>query len=392
MSTISPNMNLVIPTPGVDLGPAWALDIDASLSILDQHNHSSGSGVQITPSGLNINSALSFQNNPASNLQASVYMPQSSLSTLNAVYFSGVDRYANDGSGNVIQITSGGAVNATSSGIVSGTATASFVSSVLVVNAATNTPANIQCGSILLGNNSAGSKFLTLAPPSAMAANYQLTLPAVPVSTLFVTLDSSGNFGNASGIAATQIATGAIVGAQLANGTITATQIANQTITATQIANQTITATQIANNTITTEQTTANIASSGNNNATASTTAFVLAGAVTITTNGGPVAVQMAPVLGSIGTNSAFFTSGTVMTLEVLVTMNSGGIASFIMAGNNSTGVAYWSPSACNFTDISAIGTPGSRAYQLLIRSSPLTSGTGIVGVQNMVLIAQEIN
>lgn len=187
-------MSLVQSTINVDSGLSWEENLNSSLSIIDGHNHSPGSGVQIGPSGLNINSDLSIQVNSITNVKSIVFTPQSSLTTLSAIYSVGADLYYNDASGNVIQITSGGSVNATSSGISSGTATASFVSSVLVVNSAPNTPANIQGGSILLGNNVAASKYLTLSPPNAMANNYTLTLPSLPVATNFVTLDTSGNF------------------------------------------------------------------------------------------------------------------------------------------------------------------------------------------------------
>jgi hypothetical protein len=224
MSVQTPNMLLIQPTIGVDSGLTWEQAANANSSIIDGHNHTSGYGVQIPPAGLNINSDLTFQDNNATNLRSVRFYPQASpigaAADLGCLYESGVDLWYNDGSGNQIQLTAGGSVNATSSGISSGTATASFVSSVLVVNAATNTPANIQVGSVLLGNNSAGSKFLTLAPPSSMAANYTLTLPSVPGSTLFVTLDTSGNLGTASSIQGTQIAAASLTGAQLASQTV----------------------------------------------------------------------------------------------------------------------------------------------------------------------------
>lgn len=196
MSTISPNMNLPISTIAVDDGTTWETNLNAAESIIDSHDHSPGKGVQITPGGISINTDLSFNSNSATAMKAVVFTPQASLATLNAVYSIGSDLYYNDASGNAVQITKSGAVNSTSSGIASGTATASFVAGVLVVNAAPLTPANIQGASVLLGNNSASTKFLTLAPPSAMAANYGITLPALPAaSNTFVTIDTSGNMG-----------------------------------------------------------------------------------------------------------------------------------------------------------------------------------------------------
>lgn len=205
MSTMSPNMNMPISTVGVDTGTTWEQNLNASLSILDGHDHTPGKGVPITPSGLNINAPVDFQNQQAINLMGVKFTPQLSDLTLNEVYVQGVDLYYNDSNGNVIQLTASGSVNATSSGISDGTATASFVAGVLVVNSAPLTPANIQVGSVKLGNNVASSKFLTLSPPNAMAADYTLTLPSLPGVTSFVTLDTSGNFAAATTIDGTTI-------------------------------------------------------------------------------------------------------------------------------------------------------------------------------------------
>ena len=229
MSTVSPNMGLLISTIGVDSGLSWEQNLNASLTTVDGHDHSPGKGVAIQPAGISITSALSFNNNAATNLSAATFVTQASPPANQSIYFSGVDLWAADGAGNHVQITSGGAINATSSGISSGTATASFVSSVLVVNAAANTPANIKGGSLLLGNNTAGTNYLTLAPPSAMAANYTLTLPSIPGSSSFLGVDTSGNI---SGIAAVS---GGITGSNIASATITGSNIAVSTITASNI-------------------------------------------------------------------------------------------------------------------------------------------------------------
>lgn len=218
---ISPNMLLPVPVPTQDPGPDWANNIYACLySQLDAHDHSSNKGVQITPAGMNINVNLPFQSNSATGLLSTSYTPQSSPLSAGsfpaAVYVSGVDLFYNDTSGHQIQITSGGAVNATSSGISSGTATASFVSSVLVVNANTNTPANIQGGSIFLGNNVVNSKYLELSPPNAMAANYQLILPSLPASPSFLQVDTSGN------ITASPNVTGGLTTSNFAANSVTA--------------------------------------------------------------------------------------------------------------------------------------------------------------------------
>lgn len=217
MATNSPNMNLILSTVNVDSGLSWENNLNSSLTILDGHNHTSGNGVQIPPNGLNINGSLTFQNNQAINLRATVFSQQSSLATLNALWV-GTDGnlYFNDGAADPsIKITAGGVVNATSSGISSGTASASFVGSVLVINQASNTPANIQAGSILIGNNVSASKFLTLSAPGSLGSNATLTLPVPPGSTNAITMSSSGTMGFANFDAA-----------QLIAGSVTSTQIA----------------------------------------------------------------------------------------------------------------------------------------------------------------------
>lgn len=227
--SISPNMGLVVPTIGVDPGPDWATNVNADLSILDGHDHSPGSGVQITPSGININTDLAFNDNNVTLVRSVRFSPQGSTLSgaldLNCVYVSGVDLYYNDGNGNKVKITSGGTVNATSSGIVSGTATAGFVANVLVVDQAVNTPANIQAGSILLGNNTAGSNFVTLSPPNPVTSSYTITLPILPASNLPMSIDNSGNI-TAAQISTAQIANLAVTDAKIADATITLDKLA----------------------------------------------------------------------------------------------------------------------------------------------------------------------
>lgn len=253
-STISPNMGLIVPTVSVEPGPTWASDINASLSILDGHNHAPGSGVQINPAGLDINSDLPFNGNDAISLRSVRFNAQSSPLTgtspdLGCLYESGVDLYYNDGSGNQVRITSGGSVNAGAGsigGLPSGTASVTYSGGTYVFQSATNTSAVIDGGSFILRNNTALSKGLTLSPPNAMAANYTITFPTVPASGIsFVTMDSSGNeYTNAQpdgstiefsgnllrvptgGITSTQLASGAVIASKIGTGEVTAVKLA----------------------------------------------------------------------------------------------------------------------------------------------------------------------
>lgn len=194
---LSPNMSLPISTIGVDSGLQWEQNLNSSLTLLDQHDHSPGKGVPINSSSISISTDLPLNGNNLTLVRSIRFQPQlvalSGPADLGCLYEAGVDLWYNDANGNQVQITSGGTVNATSSGISSPPASAAFVSSVLVVNAAANTPANIRVASILLGNNTAGSNFLTLSPPSAMPSNYGLVLPNIPSVQSIMSLDTSGN-------------------------------------------------------------------------------------------------------------------------------------------------------------------------------------------------------
>ena len=244
--TISPNMNL--PIPGVTLtdGPQWASDLNASLTLIDQHNHSSGSGVQVTPSGLNINSNLPFNSNNATSLRSVNFTSQSAPlalgSDLGCIYVSGVDLYYNDENGNQIQITAGGGVAGTPGSIANLTspASASYVSGSgsFVWQQAVNTSADMDFGSAIMRNDTASSNALTLSPPPAMANNFGLTLPNLPASQKFMTLDSSGNMA----------APWAVDGVTLEIASSTTVQVKDAGITTAKIADANVTSAKIQTN------------------------------------------------------------------------------------------------------------------------------------------------
>jgi len=256
---MSPNMNLIIPTPSECYGPAWAQDLNSSLSIIDQHTHAAGSGIAITQDAISLSSSaapfdsLTFSGTNAFALRSARFTAQGSplaLATdVGCLYESGVDLYYNDGVGNQIRITASGSVSGsagTITGLPSGTASAAYSAGTFTFQSATATAANIDGGSFIFRNATASSKGLTLSPPNAMASNYALVLPSLPGSTLIMQLDSSGNMTGslavdnstlaittntlavkAGGITTTQIsASAAITGSQLsASASIVGTQL-----------------------------------------------------------------------------------------------------------------------------------------------------------------------
>lgn len=202
-------MNLPVPVVGVDPGPQWGTDLNSCLTLIDQHNHSAGSGVQINPSGLNINVDLPMNSNNLVLTRSVRYVPQGAplaLPTdLGCTYVVGVDLYYNDVTGNQIRLTQGGSIVGTTGSITGLTSPASAsyvaVNQTFVWQSAANTPANLDAASIILRNLSVNSKGLTLSPPLAMGSNYSITLPALPSATSFLTMSTSGVIQNYSATA-----------------------------------------------------------------------------------------------------------------------------------------------------------------------------------------------
>ena len=236
MSVISPNMSLIISTINVDSGLAWEQNLNSSLTILDGHNHANGSGVQINPTGLDINADLPFGSNNATFVRSVRFTPQTSplsLSTdIGCIYESGVDLYYNDGNGNKIQITASGGVagaNGSISGLTS-PASASYNSGTgtFLWKAGSTTSANMDMAAITIRQFASGSpNGVTIQSPASLAANYTLTLPTAiaSASNSFISSDTSGNLGYLNVDNSTLVvSTGQI---QVPNGGITRPKLAS---------------------------------------------------------------------------------------------------------------------------------------------------------------------
>jgi len=249
----SPNMNLVLPGVGVTAGPVYASDVNQSLNILDQHNHAPGSGVQITPDGLNINSNFTMNNNNIIAIKSLRLQDQVSAlsggSDLGCIYRVVDDLYYNDGLGNQIRLTQSGSIAGASGSIANlvSPASATFVSlsSTIVFQSAVNTAASLDAGSILLRNITASSKALTLSPPNAMGSDYSITLPSLPSSQKIMTLDSSGNMSAPYSIdnSSLEISSNVI---QIKNSGVTTAKIADSNVTTAKIADANVTNAKLA--------------------------------------------------------------------------------------------------------------------------------------------------
>lgn len=249
----SPNMSLPVPVVGVDPGPDWADDLNSCLTLIDQHDHSSGNGVQITPSGLNISSDLTIGGNNLTNIKSTRFSAQGSplagASDLGCAYVSGVDLYYNDVNGNQIRLTQSGSIVGTSgsiSGLVSpASASYSAGSATFVWQSGVNTAANLDARNVLLRNATASSNALTLSPPLAMGSNFTVTLPSIPGSQSFLSIDTSGNITGyaavANGITGSMIAAATVANANMAANSVGTTQIIDAAVTTAKIADGSVT-------------------------------------------------------------------------------------------------------------------------------------------------------
>lgn len=254
----TPNMVLPVPIVGSEVGPQYAIDVNNCFSILDSHDHSPGKGVKLTPSGLNINSNLSFSNNNAIDLRSVRFTPQSSpialASDLNCLSVAGVDLYYNDGNGNQIQITDNGGISGTPGSIANlvSPASASYVSadSTFVWQSDANTAANMDAASYILRNLTANSFGLTLNPPNAMGSDRDITFPNLPVSTSFLTIDSSGNMGASItislGITDTMLAADSVITSKILDGSVTEPKLANDSVSTRTIIDENVTPAKMA--------------------------------------------------------------------------------------------------------------------------------------------------
>lgn len=231
-NVISPNMNLPIPSVGTTPGPDYAFSVDSALTLIDQHDHSPGKGVPITSASLNINAALSMNNNFLTNIAGLTLTPQSSTPGVNTIYESGVDLFYVDGVGNNIRITQSGGVAGTPGSIANlvPPASASYVagSKTFVWQSGTNLAANMDFAAAIFRNISPNSTFgITLQAPALLGSNWTLTLPSIPVANSFMQLDTSGNISAsiplANGITTSNIALGMQVAAIVQTVTTTAT-------------------------------------------------------------------------------------------------------------------------------------------------------------------------
>jgi hypothetical protein len=334
--TITPNMNLPVPTDE-DIGPDYVTNNTACFNAVDSHNHSTGQGVQITPDGLDINVDLPLNGNNLTTAKSVNFTAQGSplagAADIGCIYVSGKDLYYNDEDGNQVRITTGGNVNAGAgsiTGLPSGTASVSFAAATYTFQSATNTPASMAVGPLIVGAAAASPKTVTMGPSVSQPANYAITFPlALPASTSIRNCDSSGQ----EGYVAPDNSTFGISGGVY--------QVLNSGVTNAKLAPL-------------------NYSSTSRVTTTVSTSTYALTGlSAVITTVGRPVIIMLLPALDATQQSFISSTPGGRLSLEV---QRNGTVVgqSFL------TVISGGDPQQINFTWYDDGGSAGVNTYTLL--------------------------
>lgn len=194
---ITPNMTLELPLVGVEIGPAWAEELNLAMEVIDQHNHTPGSGVPVPTSGINIDANLTFAGFSATNLLSSIYNSQTvSPAGSNKIYVNNGELVFIDGSGVEVQITSMGGINIASTGTIGGDYGQPGVPAAVVYSNTTKVFSFTQSpgvGAFIFAQKYifGGSQTVTIS--TATSSSYEIKFDNIlPASRKIMTIDENG--------------------------------------------------------------------------------------------------------------------------------------------------------------------------------------------------------
>ena len=201
-----PQIGIILPSLGGDSG-SWDDRVNAALTLIDAHDHTSGKGARVTSAALNINADLSFGNNAITALGkigfTAITAPASGSKNL---FVSTADNelYWRTNGGTNVKLTNGSGINISLvGGIVGDYAAAGAEVAYDDANdrytfkqqGSPKPWARIACGGIRLYEfNTTETVYTGLIVDAALASSYDLTLPAaLPGSQVLVQVGTTGN-------------------------------------------------------------------------------------------------------------------------------------------------------------------------------------------------------
>jgi hypothetical protein len=203
--SITPNMNLDLPTPSVTPGPTWAQSVNTAFDAVDAHDHSSGKGPKITPAGMNIIADLAMQNNNLTEARTVRFQDAGTVpataSDVGCLVVVAGDLWYVNATGTGVQITSGAGLSFASLGTIGGDFAQPGVTASVTYSDTTKTfsflrasgsTAELYCATINLADPTNGSLSVEVKTAAGTAA-YSITLPiAAPTNDSVLTFASDG--------------------------------------------------------------------------------------------------------------------------------------------------------------------------------------------------------
>lgn len=196
------SLDLPVVGPSGTIGPTYATMLNAALTLVDSHDHTTGKGTKVTPAGINVNANFNFSSFGQYNVNyAKLVNNTSTVSDTTSVWCKNGDLYWKNSGGTDVQVTSGNSINVTAAGGIGGDYTTSTASVIYSDTTKTYTfkqsstiTGDIAAGSLYIYENVTSGKYVKLKTTASLAANYNITFPsALPASKLPLQMDTSGN-------------------------------------------------------------------------------------------------------------------------------------------------------------------------------------------------------
>jgi hypothetical protein len=246
------NMALDLPTENGDAG-VWDTKVNAALTLVDSHDHTTGKGKKVPAAGLDINADLSYSSGGAyyaiTNAKALDMQPQAVGSVTGysgAIFVNSADNelYFRNSGGTNVKITSGATINVAAVAGIGGdygtvAAECNFVDASDAYTFKQQTGGGVKqyarlwCGGIDLyefkANPTAGvpTARVRIESPAALAASYTVTMPTAAAAAGIASLLYVSSTGVASFSQAVTATNGTFTGALNVTGTFASTGNAN---------------------------------------------------------------------------------------------------------------------------------------------------------------------
>jgi hypothetical protein len=372
--------------------------LNECLDLIDQHDHSTGKGVKVTPAGFNVNQDFSINSYLLTDIAqlAINNLSGTQPTAASRIYEYGGELYFNDGSANQVQLTSGGAINVAALGTITGdystsTADLTYVaaSQTFIFKQNATTTASINSGPITIYRNTAGSPYARIQQDASQSGNLVWSLPSsYPLSTLPLKSSSAGVLSIAQ-ILTADIGDDQVTTVKIPDSNITTAKIANLNVTTAKIADSNVTTAKIADLNVTRPKLVAVgqqvSGSSGTFSTNSASYVDVTNLTVTITTTGRPVMIMVTndgsgndSYLSLSGPNAGG--TGFVQTLRDASTIG-------VDQLSTANGISPFIPVGC----LSKLDTPAAGTYTYKVQARTPNSPTTTVDFRYAKLVAFEL-